>query len=179
MKQKIARLPLISEVLNSEIIDSQETLLKILKGRGVNVTQATLSRDLRKLNATKVALPTGGFRYKVFPSQTEISRPEVAKYVTSRIANPDLANQDILSFAISNNLVVIKTRNGCAGALAYDIDMLCFPEIIGTIPGTDTLLVVIDENLSREQIIRLLMELIPDAITTEATIKQSQNRRRR
>lgn len=179
MKQKIARLPLISEVLNSEIIDSQETLLNILKARGINVTQATLSRDLRKLNATKVALPSGGFRYKVFPNQTEISHHEVAKYTSSRLRNSDQANQDILSFAISNNLVVIKTRNGCAGALAFDIDMLGFPEIIGTIPGTDTLLVVIDENLSREQIIRLLMELIPDAITNEATINISQNRRRR
>ncbi|MDE6643311.1 MAG: hypothetical protein K2K27_04345 [Muribaculaceae bacterium] len=179
MKQKIARLPLISEVLNSEIIDSQETLLNILKARGINVTQATLSRDLRKINATKIALPSGGFRYKVFPSPAEISRPDVDKYASSHLNNSNQVNQDILSFAISNNLVVIKTRNGCAGALAYDIDMLGIPEIIGTIPGTDTLLAVIDENLSREQIIRLLMELIPDAITNEATISHSQNRRRR
>ncbi|MDE6810198.1 MAG: hypothetical protein K2J42_08975 [Muribaculaceae bacterium] len=179
MKQKIARLPLIAEILNSEIVDSQETLLKILKRQGINVTQATLSRDLRKLRATKVSLPTGGFRYKVYNTPTAISRPEVSKYVSSHIGNQAQPNQDILSFSISNNLVVIKTRNGCAGALAYDIDMLRFPEILGTIPGTDTLLVVIDEKLSREQIIRLLMELIPDAITTDTSIETNLTRRLR
>lgn len=179
MKQKFARLPLIVEVLNSEVVDSQETLLALLKRQGVNVTQATLSRDLRKLRATKVSLPTGGFRYKVYHTPAEIARPEASKYVSSRLANPEQANQDILSFSISNNLVVIKTRNGCAGALAYDIDMLRFPEILGTIPGTDTLLVVIDDKLSREQIIRLLMELIPDAITSDSSIETNQPRRRR
>lgn len=173
MKNRKSRLKFIAEILSCQTIGSQEELLSILVMHNYDITQATLSRDLRRLHATKIAVDGGGFRYVIFNNQNireqNIPMDELhpaLRHPSSKNSASDKVNQDILSFAISRNLVVIKTRNGCAAGLAFDIDMLSMPEIIGSIPGTDTVLLVMDENLSREQIIQILMELIPDAITS-------------
>lgn len=179
MKPKQSRLPIIAEILTNRIVDSQETLLTLLRQQGVEVTQATLSRDLRKLKATKVALETGGFRYMVINHDSADNRATESLKASQPFLTRERINQDILSFSISRNLIVIKTRNGCAGGLAYDIDMLMLPEILGTIPGTDTVLVVVNENLLREQIIKLLMELIPDAIINDTSLENQTSSRLR
>lgn len=170
MKNRKSRLKFIAEILSCQVIGSQEELLQILLKHGYEITQATLSRDLRRLRATKVAVDGGGFRYVIF--NTQAVRDTTDSTIPARLLhNMDKINQDILSFAISRNMVVIKTRNGCATGLAYDIDMLNLREVLGTIPGTDTVLLVMDEELEREQILQLLMELIPDAITTDSAFK--------
>lgn len=166
MKNRKSRLSAIVDILSRQNIGGQEELLEKLQTEGFDITQATLSRDLRKLKATKIAVDGNGYRYVILdPFAAESSDRQPSADFVPR-TNEKL-NQDVLSFSISRNLVVIKTRNGCASGMAYDIDMLRIPEILGTIPGTDTVLMVVDERLQREQIVHLLMDLIPDAITSQ------------
>ena len=70
----------------------------------------------------------------------------------------------MLSCAISNNIVVIKTRNGYASGFAYDIDTLRSPHILGTVPGADTVLMVVDAKLKHEQIVELLTSILPPQV---------------
>ncbi len=167
MKNRKSRLSTIIDILSCHNIGSQEELLERLTAEGFSITQATLSRDLRKLRATKIAVDGNGYRYVILdPFAADDTDRQTSSELSFGHSNEKL-NQDVLSFSISRNLVVIKTRNGCASGMAYDIDMLKIPEILGTIPGTDTVLLVVDERLQREQIMRLLMDLIPDAIMSQ------------
>lgn len=158
MRNRRSRLPEIIDILTHNVIGSQDELAKLLAARGFVVTQATLSRDLKKLKTTKVASEMGGYRYVIHPVVAD--EPDQASSSPARL-------QAALSVDISGNMLVIKTRNGYASGLAYDIDSLNAGSIIGTIPGADTVFGVIAEGVSREELFNELAIILPPEVVTE------------
>lgn len=155
MKNRKQRVALIIDLVRNRCISSQEELGNLLAKEGFHITQATLSRDLKLLKTTKV--PTDrGYMY-VLPDSNSLkdkllssARPQSANFVSG-----------FVSIHFSGNLVVIKTRNGYAPGLAYDIDMSRSPEILGTVPGSDTIIAVMREDVTREQAYELFRHILP------------------
>lgn len=163
MNSRKARLPEIIDILAHQVISSQEELSKQLAIRGYIITQATLSRDLKLLKANKVSDDRGGYRYIVGDSQG-FSRGRQRPKSTY----PAGSHTSALSISITGNLAVIKTRNGYASGLAYDIDMLESEWVLGTIPGADTVFVAVKEGTPREDLFNLFSSFLPQAIMNEA-----------
>ncbi len=164
MKKRKARLPIIVEILTTQTISSQEQLLKQLADRGYNVTQATLSRDLKMLKTTKVPTEYGTYRYQLVDK-------DLATVEAHRRETPSLRHSRhvaAISMAFTGNMAVIKTRNGYASGLAYDIDMMKSPLVLGTIPGADTVFVALNETASRQEILDLFDLLLPPSIINAA-----------
>ena len=157
MKKRKSRLPVIVDILTHNSIGSQEELSKQLAIRGYIVTQATLSRDLKMLRTTKVATDMGGYRYIIADSYASNNEPLVKVQSTVQSSMHPAA----LSIAMAGNLVVIKTRNGYASGLAYDLDLLASPLILGTIPGADTVFAIIAEGTSRKALYDLMCSFLP------------------
>jgi len=164
MKKRKSRLPVIVDILTHNSIGSQEELSKQLAIRGYIVTQATLSRDLKMLRTTKVATDMGGYRYIIADESLSSSEPHVKAQSTLQSGQHPAA----LSLAISGNIVVIKTRNGYASGLAYDIDMMRSEHILGTIPGADTVFAVVNERSTRRQLLELFASILPAKVVDEA-----------
>lgn len=164
MKKRKSRLPVIVDILTHNSIGSQEELSKQLAMRGYIVTQATLSRDLKMLRTTKVATDMGGYRYIIADEAMSSSEPHVKVKSTLQSVQHPAA----LSLSISGNIVVIKTRNGYASGLAYDIDMMHSEHILGTIPGADTVFAVVNERSTRRQLLELFASILPVGVVDEA-----------
>lgn len=162
MNSRKLRLPEIIDILTHNIISSQEELSKQLAIRGHITTQATLSRDLKLLKANKIADDRGGYRYIVGDNFGATRRNR------HRLTPQPSSHSSVLSIAITDNLVVIKTRNGYASGLAYDIDMLDSELVLGTIPGADTVFVAVREGTPRQELFTLFSAFIPEAVMTEA-----------
>jgi len=147
MNAKKQRLSVIENLLRTEIIRSQVDLQMRLINRGFNVTQATLSRDVRQLKIVKTHDREGYYRY-VLPdmASTELHTP------TSMF--------DESTVAFSGNLAVIKTRPGYAMGIASDIDNHAPEEILGTIAGDDTILVIPREGYTHLQIKNVIASIL-------------------
>ena len=129
---KTYRQSAILELVDGEAITSQEQLRERLRGRGIEATQATLSRDIRDLGLIKRATD-GAYR-----RASADGRPRVDPEVECRTAVDDyLRRHDVV-----DQLVVLKTDTGQAQPLAVAIDRAALPEIVGTIAGDDTILVI-------------------------------------
>lgn len=147
MKNKRNRLQLIIELIQNECIGSQNELAQRLAEQGLSVTQATLSRDLKSLKISKVATDRGGYMY-IIPDGRELQN----KMRMHGMDAPMRGNAGYQAVDFSGNIAVIKTRNGYAAGLAYDIDMSHHPEIVGTIAGADTVVAVLREGYSQQDI---------------------------
>lgn len=123
--EKKQRQQAILALVEREQISSQEELRFKLKEMGFAVTQATLSRDLRELNVVKTPGENGEYKYTILDHW---------------------AGLPVRRCEVSGNLLVLRTEPGMAPALAYRVDDLALPEILGTVAGEDTLLVVLVEG---------------------------------
>lgn len=146
MKYKKERIAWIREIITNQSIHNQEELQKELQAQGISVTQATLSRDLKQMRIAKVSIPEGGYRYiathdKIFEEQ----------HLKSKQAGPS-SLKGVLNIECSEVLIVIKTTPGLAGSIAYNIDIAALPEIMGTIAGDDTILVIPRSGYLMEQV---------------------------
>ena len=159
MKNKRARLQVIIDLIRNNCIGSQEELSKILAGKGHKVTQATLSRDLKLLKITKVATDMGGYMY-IIPDSNNIQD----KLLQSGQMIQKNHSASFVSINFSHNIAVIKTRNGYASGLAYDIDMSKTPEILGTIAGADTVFAILREDVTHEQALQVFAKFLPITI---------------
>ena len=157
MKNKTSRLQAILEIIATQSVKCQEDFVKLLAKRGYPVTQATLSRDLKTLKVTKVATDKGSYVY-IVPDSNEVKDKMLA--INQGPASPN-SQIGFVSLTFSGNIAVIKTRNGYAGGLAYDIDMSRPDEILGTIAGADTVFAVLKEDVTRERAIQALQRFIP------------------
>ncbi len=157
MKNRKKRVETIVELIKTRCIPSQDELARLLAERGYNVTQATLSRDLKMLHTTKVPTDRGTYAY-VLPDSNSLKDKLLAVGQLEMNAN---YQSGFISLEISNNIAVIKTRNGYASGLAYDIDMSHSPEILGTIPGSDTIFAVLREGVTRERAIEVMSRFLP------------------
>ena len=156
MKSKNNRLDSIKMIISSKEIGSQEELLQELMKEGFCLTQATLSRDLKQLKVAKAASMNGNYVY-VLPNNTMYKRM-TEHHSTSEM----LMYNGFISIDSSANMAVIKTRPGYASRLAYDIDVSNFEEILGTIAGDDTILLVMREGSSRTSVLDALSFIIPN-----------------
>jgi transcriptional regulator of arginine metabolism len=155
MKNKRNRLQVITEILRSSVVGSQEDLLQVLTDRGLNVTQATLSRDLKLLKVAKTPLANGTYKY-VLPSITKTISPQgTFNHLTSHGA--------VLSLEFSGPLAVVKTKPGYASAIAWDIDNKGSEEILGTIAGDDTILIIPREGVGRDEILSMMDIIFSDS----------------
>lgn len=148
MKNKRERLGIISEILRMQVIGSQEELLDILRTKGYDVTQATLSRDLKVLKVAKTPLSNGAYKYVLPPQIKPISDELNAHNFTSHGA--------VLNLEFSGQLAVVKTKPGYASAIAWDIDNRSNDEVLGTIAGDDTILLIPREGVTRADITKMI-----------------------
>lgn len=157
MKNRRERIEVMIDLITNRRIGSQLELSMLLKERGYSVTQATLSRDMKMLRTTKVPTDRGGYIY-LLPDDNKLKDKLLEKGAAD--VTPDFST-GFISVEISRNIAVIKTRNGYAAGLAYDIDMAKIDGILGTIPGSDTIFVVMDENLDRERMMEIIRLVLP------------------
>jgi transcriptional regulator of arginine metabolism len=156
MKNKLKRLHEIKEIISTSSIGSQEDLLNILSSRGYELTQATLSRDLKQLKVVKSPTAGGGYKY-ILPERNS-ARKATAEESYS------IAGNGFISITFSGLMAVIKTRPGYASSIAYEIDEKAPNEILGTVAGEDTILLVIDEKVNRETVLKTLSSFIPNIL---------------
>lgn len=154
MRFKNDRLEAIKLLISSQEIGSQKELLEALEAEGFIVTQATLSRDLKQLKVAKAASMNGRYVY-VLPNETMYRRVQKPLPPREMMLTPGF-----LSIQFSGNIGVIKTRPGYASSIAYNIDNSDIPEILGTIAGDDTIMIVVKEGVQEFEIIDLLHELV-------------------
>lgn len=155
---KRKRLEVLKTLLSSKEFGGQGGLLEALKEEGIIVTQATLSRDLKQLKVAKAASLNGNYVY-VLPNDTMYKRK-----VSDDSVKDMMQYNGFVSLAFSGNMAVIKTRPGYASRLAYDIDDKNFFEILGTIAGDDTIIMIIREKISHRAVKSALIDVIPDLI---------------
>ena len=122
----------ILELIRNHNVETQEDLIRHLSLAGYQVTQATISRDIRELKLVKGVSPRGGYRY-VLPTRPEKTTPDFSSSLTMSITYVEHAG----------NLMVVKTYPGMANAVAACIDSLHLTEVIGSVAGDDTIIAVI------------------------------------
>jgi transcriptional regulator of arginine metabolism len=145
---KAARQQRIADLLTRTAVRSQTQLAQLLADDGIEVTQATLSRDLLELDAVKVRIPSGALVYAV-PAQGGDPRPHAAGDSTAaegRLAR--LLGELLVSAEGSANLTLLRTPPGAAQFLASALDRAALNDIVGTIAGDDTIMVVAREPLT-------------------------------
>lgn len=155
MKKKSNRLDAIKMIISSKEIGSQDELLQELAQEGFELTQATLSRDLKQLKVAKAASMNGKYVY-VLPNDIMYKR------AGEQSAGEMLLNNGFVSLQFSGNLAVIKTRPGYASSMAYDIDNRESGDILGTIAGDDTILLVLRENVPHGSVRHFLSLIFPN-----------------
>ncbi len=156
MKSKNSRLQTLRMLISSQELCCQDDVLKALAKEGYNVTQATLSRDMKQLKVAKATSLSGKYFY-VLPNETMYKR-----VASPKSAAEMLLTSGFLSIHFSANMGVIKTRPGYASSLAYNIDNSGIPSIIGTIAGDDTIFIVIKDGEKYQTVIEELKNVIPD-----------------
>ena len=141
---RVARQSRIVELVSSMGIRSQTELAKLLAGEGIDVTQATLSRDLDELGAVKLRGADGGAAIYVIPEDGSPVRG--VQGGTSRLSR--LLAELLVGADYSANLTVLRTPPGAAQFLASAIDRAALHEVVGTIAGDDTVMAIAREPLS-------------------------------
>lgn len=126
---KLERHSKIVELIGKYEIETQEELAAYLNREGYNVTQATVSRDIRELKLSKIQIGSGRQKYAVFHPQTAFND----KYIR-------ILHDSYMSMDMAQNILVIKTVAGMAMAMAAALDSLHFPELVGCIAGDDTVM---------------------------------------
>ena len=156
MKEKNNRLEALRLIISSQQIGSQEELLNALQKEGFQLTQATLSRDLKQLKVAKAATMSGNYVY-VLPNESMYKRVSTPSSAREMMQIPGF-----ISISYSGNMGVIKTRPGYASAIAWNIDRGDLPQILGTIAGDDNIFVVIKEGVSHREVTEALSKVVPN-----------------
>jgi transcriptional regulator of arginine metabolism len=163
---KTARQARIIDVLAHRPVRSQGELAALLEAAGVHVTQATLSRDLDELGAVKLRTPDGGLPVYVVPEDgSPLTARAAADALPHRLAR--LVGELLISAEPSANLVVLRTPPGAAHFLASAIDRAGLPDILGTIAGDDTILVVARELSGGPALAQLFLDLAHPRFETQ------------
>lgn len=140
----------IIELINAYEIDTQEKLASLLRENGYEVTQATISRDIKDLQLVKTLTSSGKYKYALNKSR---DMPVSDRFIK-------IFRETITSFAASGNLIVVKTLSGCANAAGEAIDNSGLPHIIGSIAGDNTLLLVADSAEAIPEIMQEFQDML-------------------
>jgi transcriptional regulator of arginine metabolism len=152
MKVKAQRLNVVRQLIADHKVGSQEELLNLLEAEGFSTTQATLSRDLKALKVAKHPDIEGGYAY-VLPEENDSKEDDDN--------NEIFPVSGLESIEFSGNMAVMKTRPGFANSIASIIDSNSPYEVLGTIAGDDTILIISKEGVSRPDVINALSLFMP------------------
>ncbi len=147
---KIARHAEIIKLINQYEIETQEELAARLNENGFSVTQATVSRDIRQLNLTKMPSENGKFRYVLMQKQDQNISEKYARVLKDAVISMDVAS----------NILVVKTVSGMAMAAAAALDELNWKEIVGCIAGDNTIMCAVRSSQEAVQILEKLRKLL-------------------
>lgn len=156
MKNRDERFELIKKIISSEVISNQDDLQLRLLSMGLEVTQATLSRDLKAMQVMKVSDAKVGYAYRL-PSGSILNSGNMDGAPTRL----NFLADGVLGIEFSGNLGVIKTLPGFASSTALAIDEAGCSEILGTIAGDDTILLIIREGIGRSDVTKTLIGIMP------------------
>ena len=154
MKKRVERQLEIRKIILNGKVHSQEELLLQLKKNGFGLTQATLSRDLKALQVAKVPHPTKGYVY-VVPGAEK-------KEVLAERNRVNFLADGFKDVQFSGNLAVVRTSPGYANSIAAVIDKAEPWEIIGTVAGDDTILLIQREGITKTDLINALINVMPN-----------------
>lgn len=147
---KFTRHKKILEIIENKEIETQEELSKELKKQGLNVTQATVSRDIKELRLIKTLTKDRKYKYSTLNGKDNILSDRLVKIFKNSIVSIDYAG----------NILVMKTLTGSAQAAAAAIDAVELEEIVGTIAGDDTIFLAIRNINKMEEIIEYFKDLM-------------------
>jgi len=147
---KAKRQALIREIVEAQSIQTQEELAEALRAHGMMVTQATVSRDIREMHLLKVLAEDGSYRYATM----DRSETGVGDRLIRMLAD------SVVEMNSANNLIVVRTLPGSAHVAAEAIDNLKWPEVLGTIAGDNTILVIARSNDEVDTVIKRFSSII-------------------
>ncbi len=147
MKNK--RQELILELIENADVETQDELAELLKSRGMSVTQATISRDIKDLRLIKTLSDKGVYKY--IPAENGDFRNQSALI--------RIFSDTVTGVESTGNLIVIRTLTGTANAAAEALDSLHWPEVCGSIAGDNTIFVALREGVNVSEIVRKLKRM--------------------
>ncbi|EGL16726.1 MULTISPECIES: transcriptional regulator ArgR [Paenibacillus] len=140
----------IREIITGHEIETQDELVESLRTAGFNVTQATVSRDIKELHLIKVPLDDGRYKYSMPADQRYNPMQRLKRALSDHFINIDF----------TENLVVMKCMPGTANTICALIDNLEWNEIMGTICGDDTILIICRTKDVSQKVVNQIMSLI-------------------
>ncbi|HEY8341882.1 MAG TPA: transcriptional regulator ArgR [Calditerricola sp.] len=140
----------IREIISQYDIETQDELVDKLREAGFHVTQATVSRDIKELHLVKVPTPDGRYKYSLPVDLRTNPQQKLKRMLVDSFVSIDHAE----------NLIVLKTLPGNAQAVAALIDSLDWPEIMGTIAGDDTILIICKEKEKTGELTRRFLDML-------------------
>jgi transcriptional regulator of arginine metabolism len=147
---KYSRHAKILELIESSEIETQEDLANHLKTLGFNVTQATVSRDIKELRLIKVLTREGKYKYATIKNQESVISDRFLK----------LFRDSVLSIDHAGNTIVVKTLVGAANAAAAAIDAVDLKDVVGTLAGDDTIFLLVRDGYDVEDTIEIFRTMM-------------------
>ncbi len=147
---KSVRQVAILDIIEKQDVETQEELAEALRARGIKVTQATVSRDIKELRLLKVLSSSGAYKYA--------TADKAENGLNERFIR--MLAESMLSVTASNNLIVVKTLSGSANVAAEALDSLHWPEILGSLAGDNTILLIIRSNEEVPGVIARIQEMM-------------------
>ncbi len=144
------RLNKIIDIITAYEVETQDDLLCYLQKAGFNVTQATISRDIRELGLSKVVTGRGSYRYILPKEEKDTRRLQISHALAETITRVEVAQ----------NLIVLHTYAGMAQAVALEVDRLSHAGILGCVAGDDTIIIVARDNADAVSLGQQMQELI-------------------
>jgi len=147
---RISRQNKILELIENHEIETQDKLASMLGEYGFDVTQATVSRDIKELQLVKKLTPSGKYKYAVSASDDGT--------IPARLI--DIYRSTVRSITKSGNIVLLKCMSVCANAAGEALDSMAMPHVIGSVAGDNTLLLVVDDPSNSDEVVGVLQDLL-------------------
>lgn len=147
---RIPRQNKILELIENEEIETQDKLVSMLRDFGYEVTQATISRDIKELQLIKILSASGKYKYA--------TAANTGSPMSDRFSN--IYRETVKSTAYSGNIVLLKTLSGCANAAAEALDSLGLPHVIGSVAGDNTIMFVVDDPENAPEVVGILDNML-------------------
>ncbi len=145
-----ARQSKILEIISTKEIETQDELARELKNANFEITQATISRDIKELGLTKILSSSGKYKYCFVGSDEQVISN---KYIT-------IFKESVISVKLALNLVVVKTMKGLGGAIASFVDKLNISELLGAVNGDDTVMLIFPTTTFASQAVVTLNDML-------------------
>ncbi len=147
---KARRQAIIRDIVEKQNIQTQEDLAEALRAHGMVVTQATVSRDIKEMHLLKILAEDGSYRYATMDRENQTTSDRLIR----------MLSDSVLDMTSVNNQIVIHTLPGSAHVAAEAIDSLKWAEVLGTIAGDNTILVIVRSNEEVDAVIRRFREIV-------------------